>query len=737
MRWILAAAASALCAQQPEPVARIAGRVIDARTGEALGKASVRCFDSDRAATTDPTGRFELPGEGPCDLRVAAVGYRPFRQSVQLGAQLEVALHPDTLRQSDTVQVAAGPFAVEANQSLSLAGNELRNLASVIADDPMRAVQSLPGVTSQDDFRSQFAIRGAGFERVGLYVDGILLHAPFHTVQGDPNSASLTLIQGEILESANLHEGPPPVEFGDRSAGALDFRMRDGSRQRTSGRINASASNAGGSAEGPIGKRGSWLVAARKSYLDYIIQNTSSDPSIAFGFWDTQGRASYDLGRGHTVGLTLMEGHSGLGREGDLSRFGLNTFTKSDYHFTLAYASWKYANASGLILSSRAGFLRERYLNKNKNATGLQGGHYQEWLWNSDAEWQWRKNWIFQAGAVARRLRDGGYLDRVQTSNPTVRLDYYEGSGARGGAYVQQAWLPAARWRIAVGWRFDHHGLSRQTTMSPWTSLSVGAWRGAAATLTWSQASQFPELVQLLGRGGRTSLRAPRSAQTQFTLEQRLNEKTRVRLELYDRRDRGLLWRPLEDARFIGPRLYVPPLLPPWENSLYGWARGFQAMVQRRAANGVTGWISYGYNRSSLRDRVTGAEFPMDFDLRHSIRVFGSWRFRPTVNLSGKFTYGTGLPIRGFFEQRGADVYLSERRNRLLLPAYQRTDVRLNKAFFWKRRQLTLFAEAINLTNHDNYRFDALNGFDSRGRARIGLDKMFPVLPSAGLVIDF
>ncbi len=46
---------------------------------------------------------------------------------------------------------------------MGLAGNELRNLASVLADDPLRAVQSMPGVASNDDFRAQVSIRGAGF----------------------------------------------------------------------------------------------------------------------------------------------------------------------------------------------------------------------------------------------------------------------------------------------------------------------------------------------------------------------------------------------------------------------------------------------------------------------------------------------------------------------------------------------------------------------------------------------
>jgi hypothetical protein len=103
-----------------------------------------------------------------------------------------------------------------------------------------------------------------------------------------------------------------------------------------------------------------------------------------------------------------------------------------------------------------------------------------------------------------------------------------------------------------------------------------------------------------------------------------------------------------------------------------------------------------------------------DFEVRHLFQLYASQRLRPTVNLSGKLIYGTGMPVPGFFEQRAADVFLSTQRNRLRLPDYQRTDLRVNKLVVKKRFQ------------------------DARtGRARIRLERSFPILPSAGIVADF
>lgn len=234
---------------------------------------------------------------------------------------------------------------------MALAGNELRNLGSVLADDPLRAVQALPGVTSNDDFSSQFAIRGAGFNRTGIFLDGILLHSPFHTLQGDTANASLSIVEGEVLESATLHPSALPSRYADRTAGALDVRTRDGDSKQIGLRSTVGMSKAGVTAEGPIGDRGSWLAAARKSYVHYLIERTSSNTTLAFGFWDTQGKLSYALTSEHHLSFSFTDGHSSLDRTPGRNPFGLNTVADGAYQFTLGSLAWRWTPGGALVVN--------------------------------------------------------------------------------------------------------------------------------------------------------------------------------------------------------------------------------------------------------------------------------------------------------------------------------------------------------------------------------------------------
>lgn len=715
----------------------IRGRITDGTTAEPLAKVEVRCQNDGRRTVTGADGRFEIDASAPCDLRVSSVQYRPATRKLDGAADIDIALMPDSMMRSEAVNVAAGPFATETADSVSLAGNELRNLASVLADDPLRAVQALPGVTAQNDFQSQFALRGAGFSRIGLTIDGILLHAPFHTLQGDSTNASLTNFQGEILESANLIAGPMPSRYGDRTAGILDLETRDGSAtDRFKARVSAGTSNAAGSVEGRLGDRGTFLFAARESYLQYLLARTSDSPGLDFAFRDMQAKLSYNLTRRNQVSLTLLDGWSGLNRDSIRDRLGTNSIDTSGFYPTTAILTWRFTPRSDLLFTNRAAFIRERYDDVNKNRAPLTTGTYGEWTWNGSANKQWGASAASDAGVSLRRVRADGFAQRL--SNPITVLDSYGGAATMWSGYFQQSWAISSRFRIEAGTRADSDSLSPARTMSPYASFSSGLWRNARITASFSQAAQFPEIAEVTSIAGSPRLLPERSTQAQLSFQQMLGESTRVRVDVYDRQDRDLLFRPLLESRILNGQLFAGDLLAPWENSQRAHARGFEIFLQRRSANRLSGWISYAYNFTQFHDGIANLAFPSDYDSRNSVRAFAMYRLSNTWNLSSRFVYGTGLPVPGFFEIRNGIPYLSAERNSLRLPSYQRTDFRINKSFVKRRTQYTLFAEVVNVTNHDNLVFESLNSYNLRtGQASLNFTRTFPILPAAGIVIDF
>lgn len=115
MRWGLCITPGlllAIWAAGSAEAAVIEGLVLDAATREGISCLAIRlCGPSN--SVTDRNGRFRIEVIATeCVVQAAAVGYRPV--SVKLAdlkengtTEIEVAMHPDTLRRSDSVDVAA------------------------------------------------------------------------------------------------------------------------------------------------------------------------------------------------------------------------------------------------------------------------------------------------------------------------------------------------------------------------------------------------------------------------------------------------------------------------------------------------------------------------------------------------------------------------------------------------------------------------------------------------------
>ena len=257
--------------------------------------------------------------------------------------------------------------------------------------------------------------------------------------------------------------------------------------------------------------------------------------------------------------------------------------------------------------------------------------------------------------------------------------------------------------------------------------------------VSWGRYSQFPDVQDLDSIYVTTRLLPARSTHTVAAVEQRLGRLARLRVEAYQRVDRDLPFRPYEEARLAAGGQIIPDnFQAPITNSLSGRAKGVEIFLQKRTANRLTGWVSYSLGYSRQQDSVTGARFASDQDQRHTVNAYLGYRIRPSVNLSLKWTYGSGFPVPGYFQLEGGAYYLSSVLNGARLAPYQRTDVRINKSRTFDRWKITVYGEVVNLLNRPNYRFDSYNGYNpATGQAYLSFMNMFPILPSAGVMVEF
>ena len=173
-----------------------------------------------------------------------------------------------------------------------------------------------------------------------------------------------------------------------------------------------------------------------------------------------------------------------------------------------------------------------------------------------------------------------------------------------------------------TGIRSDAQSGTSTAITSPYGSVSYELSRRTSLQADWGEYGQFLELSQLSSVFARGRLLPERAIHYDVSIEQRLNERTRVRMEFHDRQDRDLLARPGLDPR-LSPAGVIVDADPNAEllNSERGYSRGLEVFVQRRTENGLTGWVSYAYGRTIVSDGTLRVKFPSDYDQQHTERL--------------------------------------------------------------------------------------------------------------------
>jgi len=734
-----------LCFAIAAQAAEIKGTVTTVLGGELLGRVQVTILETKSTATTSENGGFaikDLP-PGNYTLRCNAVGYRLSTVTFFLAGEeikeFSIALVPDNFHHTDKVEVRGDVFQgadSPAVNEINLTSSEIKEASTVFADDPFRAVQAIPGVSASgnNELLAEFSVMGAPFETVGIYLDDVLLPRPFHTVRNVSNGASISLLTSEIVDDIKLMPVAYPQKFGDDVGSALQMTTRDGSRTRPMFRASIGLADSNFQGEGALGhaKKGSWLASARKSYLGYLVKDRVEDFSD-ISFYDASLKLTYDLTPQHTVSFYSFGGHANIERSQDSDDAAFGKHATSDFIF--ARAGWRWTATSKLLVDSRVGFIRQPTHETNSDGVTFDRDSYSEWSGGSKLAWSWSDNAVLEGGWTLRHLQDHSSFIFGDDEAPFV----VNQGILRGDAYVQQASsFLKSRMHVLGSLRWDGREKLNSNPISAQGSIALQIARATQLHLAIARYNQFqfpdaappppPSTVCMAG-----SQSYQRANHYSGAIEQRLGENIRLRAEIFEREGDNFL--------VSSPNSACPPTIPKGTFRLRrNYSRGAQLILQRRSANRLSGWLGYTLVHARQSDEFSNLPdlyspyYVSPDDQRQTVNAFASYRLTPTVNLSGKFLYGSGFPgSTGLMS--GPDGSIVPEPVQRIGP-YLRFDFRVNKTWAFQHWKTTLYGEMLNLTNHNN-RIMTGSGEDAGGNIVIVTQRAIPITPTAGLVLEF
>jgi hypothetical protein len=572
---------------------------------------------------------------------------------------------------------------------------ELTSMPAGLIDDPILAIHSMPRVAPLGDYRSEFVVRGSPFRHAEVVVDGVstswLRHAP-------AESASVSMFTNQLLDSATLRAGAYPRTYGDRLGPQLELTLREGSRDRV--HVNGTVANTAVTlvGEGPIGQaRGSWIAAARQSLLEWPGENVASAVPV-FGFSDAMAKLVFDVSARHQLGFSLLAGRSRVDVDEDVDG---GPVVQPAARTSVANVSWRSMVGSTTVLTQRAYVIRRQLVSEPRiPATALSLGSDQEV--------------VYRAALVTRMP-----LGVLQSGAQLGRTTWY-GGGSTSGAWTRSGYVHLQarvgdKLTLSPGVRFSGASHVAGPSVSPWLlgELGIGRWTIAAST---GLSHQFPEVERAYRVRASELFQPERAFHADVGIRRQLTPQVRWEATLYQRQERGILDRD--------------------DNRLAGSARGVELVIERRSTSGLSGWGAYSYGRARHTDAVRGETFWADFDQRHAVAAFGTYRWRDSTSVGATLRIGTGVPLAGYLSSRGEDLFIGERRNDVRLATYSRFDVRADRAFRFGDSRLVAFVEVVNVFNRSNTA--AARGTFGPGGAALGfVERLTPRRASAGVTVGF
>jgi hypothetical protein len=404
-------------------------------------------------------------------------------------------------------------------------------------------------------------------------------------------------------------------------------------------------------------------------------------------------------------------------------------------------AGWRSTIGSSVVVTQRLAGIANQYHNQGATATDLGRSRTSELSYHADAAWTPRSSLMFQASAYLQwereRMTTTEFLETRAGTSQAQRTFAVDGSAWLQSGDVRAVWTTSGRLTLDTGVRVAHSTLIGTTMATPWL---LGTW---SINRAWSLragsalAEQVPAFEQVVGTFGRADAGAERARHLDLALEHRPSANVRWQVAVYDREERDVMRLEDSETRIVDNRLvFASSLVPAWRNALSGTARGVELIVQRPDSARFSGWLGYSYGHFRYHDGVSGESFWSDFDQRHTFTGYGRFRLSSQTSVGAKMRYGSNFPIAGYFEERPSGLFAGGARNTVRLPEYARLDVRADRTFNYTRRRLTAFVEIVNVLNRTNVA-PAGGVVSATGRALEFTDTMFPLLPSAGIRIDF
>lgn len=727
---------------------QIKGTVIDKSTRQPLEFVNVLVVGLGIGASTDSNGNFTITQVPPGIYRLQAsfLGYKTALTSEyrvnHVTPYVQIELEEENTSLNEVV-VTASPFqrVVESPVSLRVIGLQEIEKAPGANRDISKVVQNYPGVAfSPIGYRNDLIVRGGGPSENRFYLDGVEIPNINHFSTQGASGGPVGLIDADLIRSVKFYSGAFPADRGNALSSVLDFSLRDGDMERNSLKATLGASEVSLSSNGHLGKKTSYLVSVRQSYLQALFKVLGLPFLPAYTDASFKLKTRFDSHNELTLlglgGLDRMK--LNLGIEGEDAEYMLSYLPKIEqetYTVGGVYRHYTPIHVQTIVLSQS--YLNNRnikYRNNDEssedNLTLHLGSVEQETKLRMENTSSWSV-WKVKAGFDLNYSRYKSDEYRKIFADALREYKYHTDLALwRWGLFASIDYAsPDKSFTASIGVRTDGNNYSDKMKE---------LWRQLSPRLSVSY-----RLADGLFLSGHVGLYYQLPSYTALGFKGEAGDYVNKHLDYISvsQESVGLSWTPNENMEFSVEGFYklygnmpfsLSDQIPlSCKGNDYGTigneALSSEAKGRSYGAELMFKWLltqklnlssSLTIFKSEFKDSKQGSYVPSAWDNRFILNVSGTYNFPKHWSLGAKVSCIGGSPYTPYDEAKsslveawdvqGRAYYDYSRYNQERLPVFGQLDVRVDKIFYLKKCMLGFYLDIQNITASKLRRPDTL-----------------------------
>ena len=735
----------------------IQGKVVDVSSRKPLSGAKIQVDKQEALTTTGADGAFEVKGIEPGyhTVTVTMDGYESESSSELLFTydKSPYILLELTSLASGVGEVTIRKTSIQKREAESPVSSQKLSIREIERNpggnrDISKIIQSLPGVVSVPGFRNDVVIRGGSPSENKFYLDGIEIPIINHFQTQGSTGGPVGLLNVNFIKEVNFYTGAFPVNFANGLSSVLDFRQMDGNANKAKYRFTLGSSDVGFTADGPMGKKATYIFSARQSYL----QGLFSVLGLPFlpNFIDYQAKVKVKLNDKDDISFLMV---------GAVDFFRLNlkvndnitdsTQLKSNKYilgYLPVYRQWNYTFGT-VYTHYGKGSKTQYFLSRNMlNNTSYKYRNNDEstednriFTYNSIEEENKLRvensrtlnRWKVLAGAGVEYVQFGvdnkakilipgapGTAGTVKdiAFNSQLNLAKYSG-------FVRAYRNVMGNGTLSFAGRLDGNTFNKEmqnVLNQPTASVSASLPTKVDGLFFNANVGQFTQLPSYTILGYRNAageldnlnrVKYIRNRMVAAGFQYNKVKDTRITLEGFYKKyanyplalnDSICLGNLGTDFAVVGNE--------PVSSVCEGRAYGMEFLIQKRSRSGLYGILAYTLSWSEFNDK-NGKAVNSAWDSRHTISLVGGVKLKRNWEMGAKFRVASGRPytpydvqrslVQGNWDVKGVALNDYSRLNAERLGTFSQLDVRVDKVWYFKRSSLNLYMDIQNFLNKE------------------------------------